>query len=254
MAFFTQDPEQLDRLFRRSALCREKWTGRADYRRRTIDKALHNLTETYDGPADGARLSRNGNREKAAAPKEIERTGPEQREPAAIERRENRGPLRLPEDLAFPVDALPEECRTFVAEGALAMGCPPDFLAMPALATLSSAIGASRVVQIKRSWREGAALFLSVVAPPGAKKTPAAKAATEPVRKRQAQLAREYRKKMDAYEREMREWEVDKKLAYKDNQPAPRQPEHPTMERVVADDTTVEALVGILENNPAVSS
>lgn len=49
MAFYTQYPDQLDRLFRGSALCREKWTGRPDYRRRTIEKALSSLTETYTG-------------------------------------------------------------------------------------------------------------------------------------------------------------------------------------------------------------
>lgn len=247
MSFYTQDVDQLDRLFRSSELCREKWTGRADYRRRTIERALRGLTDVYE-PAGGSSSSRNchGHRQDSSKTKGAS----SDRGPDTSKGEEARRPAPLPEDLAFPVDALPEECQSFVSEGADAIGCPPDFLAMPALAALSSAIGASRVVEIKRSWREGAALFLSVVAPPGAKKTPASKAATEPVRKRQAQLAREYRAKMDAYERELREWEVEKKLAYKDNQPAPAQPERPVMERVIADDTTVEALVGILENNP----
>jgi hypothetical protein len=65
MAFYTQEPDQLDRLFRGSALCREKWTGRTDYRRRTINKALRNLTETY-APATGATLSRNGHHKPAS--------------------------------------------------------------------------------------------------------------------------------------------------------------------------------------------
>ena len=42
LAFYTQDEEQLDRLYRQSGLCREKWTERADYRRRTIETALSN--------------------------------------------------------------------------------------------------------------------------------------------------------------------------------------------------------------------
>ena len=47
-AFYTQDPNQLDRLFRGSALFRpEKWGKRADYRTRTIETALKGLTETY---------------------------------------------------------------------------------------------------------------------------------------------------------------------------------------------------------------
>ena len=39
LAFWTRDAAQLDRLFRRSALFRQKWE-RADYRDRTIAKAL----------------------------------------------------------------------------------------------------------------------------------------------------------------------------------------------------------------------
>jgi AAA domain len=51
MAFYTDDPDQLDRLFQRSALCREKWTGRPDYRRRTIEKAYAGRSETYSKPS-----------------------------------------------------------------------------------------------------------------------------------------------------------------------------------------------------------
>ena len=39
LTFWSQDCDQVDRLFRRSGLYREKW-GRDDYRRRTIAKAL----------------------------------------------------------------------------------------------------------------------------------------------------------------------------------------------------------------------
>lgn len=55
LAFYTQDEEQLDRLYRQSGLCRDKWTERPDYRRRTIQRALSNSTETYT-PDDGARM------------------------------------------------------------------------------------------------------------------------------------------------------------------------------------------------------
>jgi putative DNA primase/helicase len=55
LAFYTQDEEQLDRLYQQSGLCREKWTNRAGYRRPTIEKALSSLTETYT-PDDGARM------------------------------------------------------------------------------------------------------------------------------------------------------------------------------------------------------
>jgi hypothetical protein len=55
LAFYTQDEEQLDRLYRQSGLCREKWINRPGYRRITIEKALSSLTESYT-PDDGARM------------------------------------------------------------------------------------------------------------------------------------------------------------------------------------------------------
>lgn len=52
LAFYTQDPGQLDRIFQRSALYRaDKWGKRDDYRQRTINKALAGLSETYSGPS-----------------------------------------------------------------------------------------------------------------------------------------------------------------------------------------------------------
>jgi AAA domain len=57
LAFYTQDVNQLDSLYRQSALCREKWINRPDHRRRTIQRALSNLTETYTpSDDDGARM------------------------------------------------------------------------------------------------------------------------------------------------------------------------------------------------------
>jgi hypothetical protein len=56
LAFYTQDEGQLDSLYRKSGLCRDKWLKRPDYRRRTIERALSNLTETYAPSDDGARM------------------------------------------------------------------------------------------------------------------------------------------------------------------------------------------------------
>jgi hypothetical protein len=56
LAFYTQDENQLDSLYRQSALCREKWLKRSDYRRSTIEKALSNLADTYTPSDDGARM------------------------------------------------------------------------------------------------------------------------------------------------------------------------------------------------------
>lgn len=46
IAFYTQDPQQIDRIFSSSGLYREKW-DRDDIKSRTIEKALNGLTNTY---------------------------------------------------------------------------------------------------------------------------------------------------------------------------------------------------------------
>ena len=47
LAFWTPDPDRIDRLFRQSSLCREKWSSRVDYRDRTIAAALARQTEHF---------------------------------------------------------------------------------------------------------------------------------------------------------------------------------------------------------------
>jgi hypothetical protein len=62
LAFYTQDEEQIDRIFSRSALYRpDKWGKRSDYRRRTIAKALDRLTETYTPPRDKSTFTNSAN-------------------------------------------------------------------------------------------------------------------------------------------------------------------------------------------------
>lgn len=49
IAFYTQDPEQISRIFQMSSMYRSKWE-REDYRSRTIQKAIDGLTATYQLP------------------------------------------------------------------------------------------------------------------------------------------------------------------------------------------------------------
>jgi hypothetical protein len=227
------DPERIERMFSASRLSRRsKWRERPRYRRDTVAKALDGMTDFYD-QATGATLvvSKNG-------------------DPSGNGVVLPNIPPPLPEDPPFPTDALPEVARRFVEEGAEAIGCAPDLLALPALAVLSAGIGASRVVEIKRSWREGATLFLAVVASPGEKKTPAANAARRPVLKRQAEKRQEFKTKREEHGRQMREWKAHCRDARSAGETEPPPPPEPTMERTYADDTTVESLVGILEDNP----
>jgi hypothetical protein len=56
LTFYSKDDEQLDRLFRASALNRPKWESRADYRASTIALAIQSTPDHWSGP----RTSPNG--------------------------------------------------------------------------------------------------------------------------------------------------------------------------------------------------
>jgi len=228
LAFWTgPDPERVDTLFRQSGLYRKKWE-REDYRERTIAHALDGKTEFYE-PGQTAPLKDNAGNDNSEEDEEF---------------------VGLPEAVSFPVDALPKSCLRFVREAAASIGCAPDLVAVPLLGLLSAAIGNSRQLQLKRGWKESAALFAVVVAEPGDKKTPAQKAALAPVWQAQERFKRKYRERWEAYEEELRKWKADERAAAKEGEPAPPKPEEPAMRHAVVDDITVERLADILDETP----
>jgi hypothetical protein len=83
LAFYTQDAEQLDRLYRQSGLCRQKWLERPDYRESTIAYALSNLDETYT-PDDGARMVVGSNRKLVSRVPTPKRTGRRDTKPELV--------------------------------------------------------------------------------------------------------------------------------------------------------------------------
>ncbi|GIP60586.1 phage NrS-1 polymerase family protein [Paenibacillus woosongensis] len=58
LAFYTKNPEQIDRLFRDSGLMRDKW-NRDDYRERTISKALEGVVVQYNNLSNSTKLNNN---------------------------------------------------------------------------------------------------------------------------------------------------------------------------------------------------
>jgi hypothetical protein len=148
----------------------------------------------------------------------------------------------------FPVDALPEPLRGFVAAGAKAIGCDPSYLALPMLTALAAAIGNTRRIQLKRGWTAPA-----IVSESGTAKTPAFKLVMRPIRERQrkalerhAEAMQEYEADLARYEKALAEWKRDKKTT---DEP-PVKPESPQAERCIVSDTTIEALAPLLLANP----
>lgn len=100
-------------------------------------------------------------------------------------------PLPLPEALpsvpAMTADMLPASLRAWLADVAERLDCPLDYVAIPAVVALSSAVGRRCVIRPKRldPWPVVPNLWGAVVGPSGFLKTPALGAALWPLRQLQ---------------------------------------------------------------------
>jgi len=158
---------------------------------------------------------------------------------------------RLDPFVSFPLDALPEPVRSFVAQGAKAIGCDPSFIALPLLAGLASAVGNTRRIRIKGSWSEPAIIWGAIVGESGTLKSPALEIALRPVKKRQQSALKEYDRAMERYEIAVMQYEKDLLLwkRSKERGDPPTKPKPPVVERGWFDDTTIEALAVLLQQN-----
>jgi hypothetical protein len=150
-------------------------------------------------------------------------------------------PAEIEEPAApWPLDVLPPALRRLVVEGAAALPCPPDFIAIPLLTAAGVAIGDAIELELKGGWREGANIYTVKVGDPGSKKTPSDKLALQPLFRIQKQLAEAYADEKAAYKRAMNAWESKK--------PKDRgeKPEAPVFHHIVTTDATVEAIAPML--------
>jgi hypothetical protein len=138
----------------------------------------------------------------------------------------------------FPLQVLPEDLRTYVQQVAAAVICPVDYVAVPMLTVLGSALGAGRVLKIKSTWKEAACLWVALVGRPGEGKSPALDQALFP-----AEVA-----DVDAYQTwraALEEWERCQER--EDGEPCP---DKPVRERCMVSDVTIEKLAQVLQENP----
>lgn len=153
----------------------------------------------------------------------------------------------------FPVQVLPNILGAFVSAAAECLGCFPESIALPALVTCSAAIGNSRLIELKRGWRECAVLWGVQVQPSGTMKSPADEIATRPLANVQQDAFDEYHIRLAEYEISKAEYDVAKKHRGKkaqQEQEALVEPTRPVCFRVEVSDTTVEGLIPILQANP----
>ena len=197
-------------LFAQSGLSRDKWSNRMDYREATWAKIAEG--DTY-APA--------GTKLKTSEPIEIE------------------PPM---EYVPFPIDALPEPCHSLVSKGAESIGCDPALVALPLLAAAAGAIGNTRRIELKRTWKEPAILWTVTVARSGDRKSPAFDLGMEGLSKIDEKVWSSFLDDEDEHKRDLQRW--------KDEGGKRKKPEQPALNRKIVRDTSVEQLALILSENP----
>lgn len=132
---------------------------------------------------------------------------------------------------AFPTDLIPPPFRGLIADVAYRMQVPADFVAVPLLVVVATAIGREFRVAPKMldNWEDRACLWGMVIADVGAKKTPAMAEAMRPLNKLQKEM-------WDTYQLELGAWK--RRKAAKDPDIGPE----PLAERIMTSDPTVEKL------------
>ena len=153
----------------------------------------------------------------------------------------------------FPTNIFPLQISSLITEASKSVGCPPDFIGVPILAVLATAIGTSRSLLIKKGWSEGPRIYCTIIAEPGSKKSPALNIATKPIALIQDMLLLAYNAEKKTYLHRQAQYEID--LSAWKNQPdraaenKPQVPSHPTLRQIKTSDATMEAISKLLAGN-----
>ncbi len=152
----------------------------------------------------------------------------------------------------FPVEEFPEPIRSYIIQGASAIGCDVTYLALPMISALASAIGNTRRIQLKRSWSEPSIIWTAFIGESGTKKSPPIEIALRPIRNRQREAMKKHIIAIEKHEADMCVYESNYKdwLKKNDGSEPPKKPVAPIADRCWIDDTTIEALAVLLQHQP----
>lgn len=144
---------------------------------------------------------------------------------------------KISDRLQFPYDIFPEKIQQYI----FAQSIQHEYLAGSILGALSSAIGNTSVLEAMPGYIIKSILYMAIVAPPGAAKTPAVKKAFAPLEDFDNDNYLIYKNALESFELEMAQYEKDKK---NNKKPAP-----PNFPQVLIKDSTIEMVSHILQSN-----
>jgi putative DNA primase/helicase len=171
------------------------------------------------------------------------------------------GLLPIPQfDLAY----LPEAVGPWVAEFAYRMQCPLEFVAVPAIVALGSALGRKVAIRPQRrtDWLEAPNLWGCIIGRPGSMKSPAMTEALKPLQRLETNARTENEAALRVSPRKEALAKIRKSEAGRVARAAIKSgddvsaafdvedPDEPKAKRFIVNDTTYEALGEILADNP----
>lgn len=137
----------------------------------------------------------------------------------------------------FPYDVFPDQIQDYI----FAQVIQHEYLAAGVLSSMSTCIGNSCTLEAMDGYIVKPIIYMAIVAPPGASKTPALKKAFAPIREQDAKVFLQYSQQVKEYELNNALYEKNKKSADK--------PAKPNLPQTLIDDSTIEMVVKILSHN-----
>jgi putative DNA primase/helicase len=172
----------------------------------------------------------------------------------------------LPVPAFDPMQMLPEPFAAWVVDVADRAQCPPDFVAIPLLCALAAVVGRKVAIRPKRhdDWAVVPNLWGVIVGEPGVMKTPAMQEAVKVLKRLEAEAREDFAARaaahetqMELYEAQLKAWKDALKKATANHEPTddlmasqPVEPEEPVARRYIVNDTTVEKIGELLNQNP----
>jgi hypothetical protein len=145
----------------------------------------------------------------------------------------------------FPSCVFPNRLRHFIESASEALPAPADFVGVPMIAVLGTAIGTRCSLETKVRWRESSRIWSAVVARPGTKKSPALDFAMEPLHRAQKELGDSYETECLVHEAELARYLEEKQKGKKERQ----KPAEPRLSQIYTTDATLESLGELLSEN-----
>lgn len=141
------------------------------------------------------------------------------------------------EDLIFPIDIFPKPIQSYITDCHNTLNNSIDYMGCSLLWVISTCIGNSMQVEVKKGWRETASLWISLVGKAGIGKTPSINSIIFPLKKIN-------NREVQNYHKEFEKWEYYNSLSPKEKK------EHeeihkPIVKQFIVNDITTESLIDI---------